>query len=49
VALHRDPVTEWVGLDSVSTIEAGSGALTTTTVFDREGPIGIATQTLIAG
>ena len=49
VALHRDPVTEWVGLDSVSTIEAGSGALTTTTVYDREGPIGIATQTLIAG
>jgi hypothetical protein len=49
VALHRDPTTEWIGLDSVSTIEAGSGALTTTTVLDREGSIGVATQTLIAG
>jgi hypothetical protein len=33
----------------VSTIEAGSGALTTTTVFDRQGPIGVASQTLLAG
>jgi hypothetical protein len=49
VTLHRDPVTEWIGLDAVTTITAGSGAMTTSTVLDREGPIGIATQTLIAG
>jgi hypothetical protein len=49
VALHRDPTSEWIGLDSVSTIEAGSGALTTTTLLDRGGPIGVASQVLLAG
>lgn len=49
VTLHRDPAREWIGLDAVSTITAGSGAMTTTTLLDREGPIGIATQTLLAG
>ena len=49
VTLHRDPVTEWIGLDAATTITAGSGAMTTSTVLDREGPIGIATQTLLAG
>jgi hypothetical protein len=49
VTLHRDPTTEWVGLDAATTITAGSGAMTVTTLLDREGPIGIATQTLLAG
>ncbi len=49
VALHREPVDEWIGLDALTSISAGSGALTTTTVLDRQGPIGIATQTLLAG
>jgi hypothetical protein len=49
VTLHRDPQTEWVGLDAATTITAGSGAMTTTTLLDRAGPIGIATQTLLAG
>jgi hypothetical protein len=49
VTLHRDPTTEWVGLDAATTITAGSGAMTTTTLLDRTGPIGIATQTLLAG
>ena len=49
VTLHRGPVTEWVGLDAATTITAGSGAMTTSTLLDREGPIGIATQTLLAG
>jgi hypothetical protein len=49
VTLHRDPVTEWIGLDAATTITAGSGAMTTSTVLDREGPIGVATQTLLAG
>lgn len=49
VALHRDPVSEWIGLDALTTISAGSGALTTTSLLDHDGPIGIATQTLLAG
>ena len=49
VTLHRDPATEWIGLDSTTTITAGFGAMTTTTLLDREGPIGIGTQTLLAG
>jgi hypothetical protein len=49
VTLHRDPTTEWVGLDAGTTITAGSGAMTVTHLLDREGPIGVATQTLLAG
>jgi hypothetical protein len=49
VILHRDPATEWVGLDAATTITPGFGAMTETTLLDREGPIGIATQTLLAG
>jgi hypothetical protein len=49
VTLHREPMTEWVGLDAATTITAGSGAMTSTTLLDRQGPIGIATQTLLAG
>ena len=49
VTLHRDPATEWIGLDAATTITAGFGAMTTTTLLDRDGPIGIATQTLLAG
>ena len=49
VMLHRDPTTEWVGLDAATTITAGAGAMTVTNLLDREGPIGIATQTLLAG
>lgn len=49
VVLHRDPATEWVGLDATTTITGGSGAMTATTLLDRQGPIGTATQTLLAG
>ncbi len=49
VTLHRDPATEWIGLDAATTTNGGSGAMTTTTLLDREGPIGMATQTLLAG
>jgi len=47
VALHRDPVGPWIGLDSHTTVTPGAGALTHTTVFDRAGPAGLATQTLV--
>ncbi len=49
VTLHRDPATEWVGLDAATTITAGAGAMASTTLLDRTGPIGTATQTLLAG
>lgn len=49
VTLHRDPETEWIGLDAATVINAGSGAMTTTSLLDRRGPIGIAVQTLLAG
>ena len=49
VTLHRDPETEWIGLEAATTINAGSGAMTSTTLLDRTGPIGIGTQTLLAG
>lgn len=47
VVLHRDPVGEWVGLDSATLVTPGAGAITQTTVFDRAGAVGLATQTLV--
>ncbi|HEU4360052.1 MAG TPA: thioesterase family protein [Mycobacterium sp.] len=47
VALHRDPVGEWVGLDSRTVVTPGAGAMTQTTVFDPTGAVGLATQTLV--
>lgn len=49
VVLHRDPTTEWVGLDATTVVNAGSGAMTSTTLLDRRGPIGIGVQTMLAG
>ena len=41
VTLHRDPVTEWVGLDAATTITAGAGAMTSNSArphrLDRDG------------
>ncbi len=48
VVLHRDPVGEWVGLDSRTLVTPGEGATTQTTVFDGVGAAGLATQTLVA-
>lgn len=47
VVLHRDPVGEWVGMDSRTVVTPGAGAMTQTTVFDSVGPAGVATQTLV--
>ncbi len=47
VALHRDPAGDWMGLDSRTTVTPGHGALARTEVFDRSGPAGVATQTLV--
>lgn len=46
-ALHRDPVGEWIGLDSHTLVTPGQGALARTTVFDAAGDAGLATQTLV--
>ncbi|MEB3023242.1 thioesterase family protein [[Mycobacterium] crassicus] len=47
VVLNRDPVGEWIGLDSRTTAVSGGGAMTQTTVFDQTGTAGLATQTLV--
>lgn len=47
VVLDRDPVGDWIGMDSRTTAVPGAGAMTRTTVFDRTGTAGLATQTLV--
>lgn len=47
VVLNRDPVGDWIGMDSQTFAVPGEGAMTQTTVFDRTGTAGLATQTLV--
>ena len=47
VTLHRDPVGEWLCLQSEATITPGAAAATETVLFDRSGAVGRATQTLL--
>ncbi|MEZ0384013.1 thioesterase family protein [Mycobacterium sp. pW045] len=47
VVLHRNPVGQWVGMDSRTLVTPGQGAFTQTTFFDSAGPAGLATQTLV--
>lgn len=49
VVLNRDPVGDWIGMDSETTAVFGGGAMTQTTLFDRTGTAGLATQTLVMG
>ncbi len=46
VVMHRDPISEWILLDSQTII--GAGAFASTVLSDRRGPVGSATQTLLA-
>ncbi|MEU1524354.1 thioesterase family protein [Nocardia rhamnosiphila] len=48
LALYRDPAGDWIGLDTRTGIAPEGGALNTATVYDRTGPVGTATQTLVA-
>ena len=48
VVLDRDPVGDWIGMDSCTTVVPGAGAMTQTIIFDQAGPAGLATQTLVA-
>lgn len=46
VYLHRNPVTEWVGVDSVMTVEQNGIGLVRSSLYDEQGAIGIAQQNL---
>jgi hypothetical protein len=49
VHLHRMPVGEWVCLDAVTTPEPNGIGVADTALFDTEGQIGRAMQTLLVG
>lgn len=46
VYLHRNPVSEWVGVDSKMTVEANGVGLVRSDLYDEQGAIGIAQQNL---
>ncbi|WP_418130042.1 thioesterase family protein [Variovorax sp. 375MFSha3.1] len=45
--LFRVPQGEWIGLRSASEVHGGGAGLVVSHLFDEQGPIGIATQTLV--
>ncbi len=47
IALHRDPVGEWLGSRAVSQWQPSGIGLTDALLFDDEGPVGRALQTLL--
>jgi acyl-Coa thioesterase superfamily protein/acyl-CoA thioesterase superfamily protein len=47
VCLHRMPVGEWVALEAATTPQPTGIGLAESALFDREGPIGRAVQTLL--
>lgn len=47
IALHREPVGEWVGMRSTSQWQPDGVGLATSLLFDDAGSIGTATQTLL--
>ena len=47
VVLQRDPVGEWLLLDSVTTMGGQGTGLAESTLSDTEGVVGIALQTLV--
>ena len=47
VALHRDPVGEWLGSRAVSHVAAEGVGLADALLFDDEGPVGRALQTML--
>jgi hypothetical protein len=47
VSLHRQPRGEWVGVDSTTVVEANGIGLTTSTLHDEQGRIGVAQQALV--
>lgn len=47
VYLHREPVGEWVCLDAQSRLEPHGIGMAVSTLFDLDGPIGLAAQSLV--
>ena len=47
VHLHRPPVGEWVGLASETQADASGAGTTLSRLYDEQGPIGVAVQTLV--
>ena len=47
IALHRDPVGEWFGSRTVSWWQPGGVGLADAVLFDDEGPVGRALQTIV--
>ncbi|MGJ7507882.1 thioesterase family protein [Variovorax sp. GT1P44] len=47
VHLHRPPAGEWVGLASETQADAGGAGTTLSRLYDEQGPIGVAVQTLV--
>jgi len=45
--LHRQPVGEWIGLQSQTQVDAGGAGVTLSRLFDEQGSIGMAAQTLV--
>jgi hypothetical protein len=47
VHLHREPEDEWMCVDAVTTVSSGGAGLTTTTLSDVRGPVGVGAQALL--
>jgi len=47
VHLHRDAVGEWICLDAQTAISTGGAGLATSVLSDRDGPVGVAAQSLL--
>lgn len=47
VVLHRDLADGWIRMDATTQITPGGGAMATSTLHDRRGPIGTSAQTLL--
>lgn len=47
VYLQRPPRSEWIGVDSRTSVDASGVGLTRTTLHDEEGPVGVALQHLL--
>jgi len=47
VWLHRPPAGEWIGVDAATTIDPAGVGVTETRLFDRQGRVGGAHQTLV--
>ncbi|HEV3001348.1 MAG TPA: thioesterase family protein [Solirubrobacteraceae bacterium] len=47
VWVHRPPAGEWIGVDAATTLDATGTGVTETRLFDRDGRVGGAQQTLV--